>query len=157
MTKLLLPSALLALVLASPVNAETQSGNTQVVSTDRITVDGKTVQIWGIDALEPEQICHRQGKPWSCGLKAITFLRDMVKNRTIKCVPRGAGLPKLKQKCAVGSLDIGAALIGHGYALPDTEDSKKYYGQLFREARGQGAGMFSGTFVTPWDWRDGKR
>ena len=133
------------------------SGPAEVISADQIVIAGTNIRIWGIDALETEQICHRQGKPWACGKTAIDYLKTYLGDQVVTCVPRGSGFPQISAKCALGSLDLGAEMIGHGLALPDTPESKDYYMQLFREARGQGAGMFSGTYVTPWDWRQGKR
>ena len=156
----LVSAFLLSLLLVTPPSSAVGaplSGTATVVNADLIVIAGTNIQIWGIDALEPEQICHRKGKPWACGNAATDHLRKFLKDQVITCNPRGGEFPKVSAKCALGSLDLGAEMIGQGHALPDTPESKNYYMQLFREARGQGAGMFSGTYIAPWDWRQGKR
>ncbi len=56
-------------------------------------------------------------------------------------------------KCKVGTLDTGAEMLTTGMALPYWKYGGDYYQQAYREARGQGVGIFAGTFEPPWEWR----
>jgi len=145
--------------LVSPgvAQSETYSGPATVLHANLLVVGGQRLRLWGIDVLEVDQVCYRQSAPWACGQQAFDHLRDLLDGVMLTCVRRGREDRGTAAKCAIGTLDVGAELIGRGYALPDTIDSRTYYDQLFREARGQGEGMFSGTYVTPQEWRDSTR
>jgi hypothetical protein len=58
--------------------------------------------------------------------------------------------------CYVGSTDLNAWLVRNGWALADRRYSRDYVPEE-RRAEADGAGIWRGEFVPPWDWRRGAR
>ena len=52
--------------------------------------------------------------------------------------------------------DLNGWLVREGYGLAYREYSTKYVAEE-EAARAEGLGMHRGEFVSPWDWRKGKR
>jgi endonuclease YncB( thermonuclease family) len=133
------------------------TGSARVVDGDTIWVGETKIQIWAIDAPETKQECYLKGESWMCGEKATEHLRGFVGSKPVICEDRGRDRYKrMIGKCRVGTLDIGAEMIEKGLALPNWKYGGEYYMQLYRESRGQGVGMFAGTFEPPWEWRMNK-
>ena len=129
-------------------------GSARVVDGDTIWIGKTKIRLWAIDAPETKQECHRKGVPWMCGEAATERLRAFIGSQPVSCEDRGMDRYKrMIGKCSVGSLDLGAEMVTSGMALPYWQYGGDYYQQAFREARGQGVGMFAGTFAEPWEWR----
>lgn len=55
--------------------------------------------------------------------------------------------------CAVDGIDLGDWLVGHGLALDWPHYSHGRYGAAQHAAQGAQRGIWSGSFVQPWDYR----
>lgn len=125
-----------------------------MVDGDTIWIGQTKIRLWAIDAPERKQECHRNGKPWLCGVASTEHLKTFIGDSPVFCEDRGMDRYKrMIGKCRVGSLDIGAEMVEKGMAMPYWKYGGDYYMQGYREARGQGAGIYSGTFDPPWEWR----
>jgi len=50
-------------------------GPARIIDADTIEIDGKRHRLYGVDAMEIDQICHRRdGAAWSCGREAAAAL-----------------------------------------------------------------------------------
>ena len=153
--------ALLAAALAiapAPAGAEaTLSGPGRALEGDRLEVAGTVVRLWGIDGPELEQSCVREGAFWPCGRKAHDHLAAFVDGQTVVCRVMPESVPQQTvAKCAVQGLDVAAELATRGFALVPP-DGTQYYIPNRNEGRTRGAGLWSGVYVNPWEWRQGKR
>ncbi len=172
--RLLLAGAALAAVIgvAIPVPApagDTTGGgqNLQVIDGDTLQSGSDIIQLYGIDAPELGQVCLRKDQPWQCGLEAAFALQKLVSLSGSPVVCQGWSDLKQTQGptgeqvrvCLVGpNQDLAQSMLRNGYvmALPG---SFPYYGQLEREARKAGLGIWGSevAVIPPWEWRQGKR
>jgi endonuclease YncB( thermonuclease family) len=164
--------ALLALLIGvhppGPLLAagETAAGQAlQVVDGDTLQSDGEVVQLYGFDAPELGQLCLREGKPWQCGVEAAFSLQKLIalSGSSVTCEnwhdgtaaagPTGEPL----RVCQLGQdQELGLSMLrnGYGVALPG---SFPYYGQIARQAKNTGLGIWSSEFRPPWEWREARR
>ena len=150
--------SLIAIILfAGPIVAAettTISGPARISDGDTITIKDKRVRLNGIDAPETDQICvNAAEKTYACGLAARAALVRLVRNRTISCT--GNEIDRYDRRimtCFVGEMDINAAMVAAGWALAFRRYSDIYVGEE-QLARSQQAGLWSGAFIAPWDWR----
>jgi endonuclease YncB( thermonuclease family) len=149
---------LIFIVMVSVAEAEEITGPARIVDGDTIWIGDTKIRLHGIDAPETKQECYRNGEPWLCGIASTDHLKTFIGENTVTCDDKGMDRYKrMIGKCRVGSLDIGAEMVEKGMALPYWKYGGEYYMQGYREARGQGVGIYSGTFIPPWEWRKGSR
>jgi len=145
---------------------ETAAGqNLTVIDGDTLQSGGDIVQLYGIDAPELGQLCLREGKPWQCGVEAAFALQKLIAlsgtaviceawhDGTAEAGPTGEGI----RVCQLGKdQELGLSMLqnGHVMALPG---SFPYYGQIERQARETGLGIWGSEFAPPWEWREGRR
>ena len=153
--------ALLAAIVAtvpSQVHADELVGRATVVDGDTLGIRDQKIRLHGIDAPESSQRCTRpNGKEWRCGQKAANALSDKIGQRNVRCV--GDKRDRWGRRiavCHLGSQDLNAWLVRRGWAVAYLRYSKDYVGQEDR-ARKAKAGIWSGTFEMPWDWRKAQR
>lgn len=165
---LLLGLVLLAAVIGAqrpwPSLAATQQ-NLTVIDGDTLQSGGDIVQLYGIDAPELGQVCQREGKPWHCGVEAALALHKLITlsgtavicedwhDGTVSAGPTGEGI----RVCQLGKdQELGLAMLRNGYAMA-LPGSFPYYGQIERQAKQTGLGIWASEFTPPWEWREGRR
>jgi endonuclease YncB( thermonuclease family) len=165
---LLVGLALLAAVTLAhrpwPSLAATQQ-NLTVIDGDTLQSGSDIVQLYGIDAPELGQLCHRKGKPWQCGVEAAFALHKLVAlsgtavicedwhDATAAAGPTGEGI----RVCQLGKdQELGLSMLRNGYAMA-VPGSFPFYGQIERQAKAAGLGLWGSEFMAPWEWREGRR
>jgi endonuclease YncB( thermonuclease family) len=78
MTRLL---ASILLLTAPTAHAEP----VRVIDGDSLEVAGEDIRLWGIDAVEGNQICQRNGHAWRCGDDATLALQTLVDQGEVAC------------------------------------------------------------------------
>ena len=124
---------------------------------DTIQLDGKVVQLYGIDAPELGQQCLIGDDWFACGLAAAHQLdkRLSLSIEDVKCV--SAEAPGTSDKvCFAGKVDVAQALITAGYVTAKARTNPNYR-ELEQQARQAGLGLWQSDFVTPSQWRQGRR
>lgn len=139
--------------------------NLTVIDGDTLQSGGAILQLYGVDAPELGQLCLREDKPWQCGVEAAFALQKLISlsgsaviceawhDGTAAAGPNGEEI----RVCMLGKdQELGLSMLRNGYvaALPG---SFPYYGQIERQARQTGLGVWSSEFTPPWDWREGQR
>ena len=133
------------------------SGRAQVVDGDTLLVEGRVVDLIGIDALELEQSCWRRGVWWPCGRKAATVLSRFVAQDPVECNVYPSGKHNhYYGRCRLGSLDAAAEVMNLGYAVRSPPNGSDYR-FAEREARNREVGMWGSIYVRPDKWRAGER
>jgi endonuclease YncB( thermonuclease family) len=132
-------------------------GRAWVVDGDSIRIGGVSIRLDGIDAPEWDQTCgDGKGQTWRCGLMASRQLRDQVRGREISCRPRAHD--RYGRTLATCSLSNGTNLNGwlvrQGWAVATGFSS--IYGAEEAEAKSERRGIWSGSFMFPWEWRQQK-
>jgi restriction system protein len=130
-----------------------RSGVAEVVDGGHVRVGGEVVRLYGVDALEPDQMCRDGGAQWACGARARAELAKRVADRTVRCRLEGVsedgeGLGV----CFVGLEDVGHELVEAGWALADLGVPERYGGAEL-QARDRLAGIWRSVFTTPAYWR----
>ncbi len=130
------------------------TGRALVVDGDSIEIAGARIRLDGIDAPELDQSCiDARGQPWSCGRMAARELRSHVAGRELRCVPSRSD--RYNRAVAVCSLPDGSDLNGwmvrEGWAL--AYGRAGVYRAQQQEAQAARRGLWAGTFMPPWEWR----
>ena len=109
----------------------------------------------GIDAPETDQRClDARGQVWSCGLEATSKLQAYSHSH-LPWVCRLSGLDRYGRHlgaCSIDGEDVGRWLVRNGWARAFRRYSTAYVADE-DYAREHQAGLWSGAFTAPWDWR----
>ncbi len=139
-------------LLAVPADAEI-TGKARVIDGDTLEIAGQRIRLHGIDAPESKQTCLAGGKEWACGREATFALAYETGRHWVSCREKGRdGDGRVAYVCFVGNRDLGARMVGAGWALAVGGDSPVYAGDE-KAARAARRGIWRGEFVTPWAWR----
>lgn len=140
-----------------PSYADSAAGSAMAIDGDTIELDGKVVQLYGIDAPELGQLCLDHGAWHPCGLAAAHELNKQLRlsRRNIECQPADASGAS-EQVCFAGNVDVGEALLEAGYVVASAAANPDYR-ELEQKARGAGLGLWQTQFVRPSAWRQGER
>ncbi len=127
-----------------------------VIDGDTLVIEGRLVQLAGIDAPELGQRCFNKGKSWRCGLEAALALRKLISFGDVVCEPDKAKPQSALASCSVADKDLATALLQQGYAvaLPEAPSPLQAAQNSAKEAK---FGIWRGDFVAPASWRDGVR
>ncbi len=146
---------LAAAILLVPASAQAQSlsGAVRAVDGDTLVMTGTRIRLFGIDAPEAAQTCNRAGEAWACGTDASAVLAELVAGRQVSCIQRDRDdYGRAVATCAVGRIDLGAAMVGAGYAIAYRRYSDAYLADETR-ARALGIGLWASQFDDPAAWR----
>jgi len=140
--------------------AEAISGNPRVVDGDSLKFGSVAVRLHGIDAPESGQVCSRNGQDWRCGFEAKAALAALVKNHWVDCSEIDKDrYGRIIAVCSIGGplgIELNREMVATGWAIAYRRYSTDYVTEEM-EAQKSGRGIWSGSFVTPEQWRRGKR
>ncbi len=154
------PDGLLGPAMANAIDGET------------LFINGIEVQLIGIDAMEPDQVClDKGGTDYPCGRAATRHLQDLVADRAIVCLPlfavsksrivascnllpEGAVPPKNSDEylAADRRTSLSGRMVRDGHALI-VGIGRNYILQEERDAQRDRVGIWSGSFEPPWIYR----
>ena len=147
--------------LVSPTAARLM-GAPRVVDGDTLRIDGVTVRLSGVDALERDQTCRRgrdgTGAPWSCGRDASIAMSRLIGFKRVACAVTGEDrYGRSLATCRLpDGTDLGGALVRAGWAVAYTDYSFAYVPHEIA-ARLAGAGVWDAAFTRPSLWRRERR
>jgi endonuclease YncB( thermonuclease family) len=126
----------------------------RIVDADTVYLGTIKVRLSGIDAPETDQLClDSNGRQWSCGVAARDNLQVHSAGRLWSC--KLTGLDRYGRSlgsCSIEGEDVSRRLVRSGFALAFRRYSMAYV-QDEEFARARKAGLWSGAFISPWDWR----
>lgn len=133
---------------------EDAQGLVQVFEGDLISVGGKLVRLYGIDAPEIGQQCESAaGRAYDCGEASRKALESMIGSRMLNCTlfaklegSRFSGL------CRHGNQDIGYLQVERGWAFVARGLSNRYI-RVQTQAQIRKAGLWAGRAQRPWVYR----
>jgi endonuclease YncB( thermonuclease family) len=151
------PLVAVLLFLINSIVVADITGYAYVIDGDTIDIKDVRIRLNGIDTPETEQTCTASGLIWHCGIEAAKVMHRLTKGKTVTCIGNTKDrYGRLIGNCFVGDLDLNATMVESGMALAYRYYSLEYVEQenIARETK---KGLWSGEFVAPWDWRQGKR
>ena len=138
------------------------SGIAKVTDGDTIRIKGKKIRFFGIDAPEKKQQCKKPwltisfisfSKDYPCGKISTDKLKKKINNKLLIC--KWNNKDRYKRyiaECFKDKTNINAWMVRNGYAVAYRKYSKKFVSQeIF--AKKEKLGLWSGTFMMPWDYR----
>lgn len=143
---------------AAPAAVAEVTGRPNVISGDTLVVAGQRFRLYGVDAPEAGQSCRLAGgRSYDCGLISRTALMDLTAGVSVTCRPRPEQADgAVYAVCFAAGYDLSRGMVHTGWALASPATGTQYAGVQER-ARKARNGLWRGAFVTPWEWRAGKR
>jgi len=133
------------------------SGVAKAVDGHTLHVSGHAVRLHGVEAPGLSQHCRtRSGTTWPCGRKSAERLAQLAGGQRVTCVveePSGEGAAAICT--ARGISDLGMIMAREGWTIPNGHAGTRYSGAA-QAAKASGAGLWSGTFQAPWEYRRGR-
>ena len=134
-------------------------GKATVVDGDTITINNTKIRFSGIDAPESyfyglTQYCEKpNGKIWACGKKATTALKKLIGKNDVECSDEGLDkYGRTLSICYANGVDLQSEMVRSGMAVAYIRYSTRYENEMI-EAMTNRAGIWSGDFLDPEDWR----
>lgn len=138
---------------AITAEAVTVTGMAKAIDGDTLEIRGQRVRIQGIDAPETGQTCDLVSRTIPCGQEATEALARKVGRNQVTCTGTERDrYDRLIAVCLVGGIDVGGWLIEQGRAVAFLKYSRDYVA-VERRAKEKKAGIWSTTFLMPWDYR----
>lgn len=158
MVQPLLFALLLVIASAASLEAAELVGRASVIDADTIEIHNERIRLHGIDAPESSQTCRRtSGEVWRCGQAAALALADRIGSKPVRCDARERDrYGRVIGVCHDAGGNLNSWLVQEGWAVAYRQYSDDYT-KAEGQAREAEAGIWSGDFVQPWDWRRGKR
>ena len=145
--------------------AEEIIGIPRIIDGDTVHINNLKIRLEGIDAPEIKQKCKKEKlkisstlgytfyEDYDCGKNAKEKLKAKVNDSNIKCI----SFTKDRYKrylatCFKEEINLNGWMVRNGYAVAYRKYSKKFVSQeIF--AKKEKLGLWSGTFMMPWDYR----
>lgn len=130
----------------------------RVIDGDTLALGDQRIRLYGIDAPERSQGClDARGQPYPCGRYAALALEALVRGRDLSCAVLSRDrYGRDVARCRAGGVDLGAALVEHGWAIAFRKYSLDYV-PAEETARGYGSGIWAGSFTEPAEYRRERR
>ncbi len=138
-------------LLAFPAHAEIV-GKARVIDGDTLEIAGQRIRLLGIDAPDSDQSCWAGATVWACGREATFALAYETGRHWVTCREKARDGDGAAYVCTVGNRDLGARMVGAGWALAVGGVAAAYAGEE-KAARAARRGLWRGEFVLPWEWR----
>jgi endonuclease YncB( thermonuclease family) len=132
----------------------TLRGPASVIDGDTIVVAGERIRLHGIDAPELGQTFWYRGQNILCGTMALAALQALTAGVEVLCqIVEYDIYGRLIGKCyASNGVDIGERMVLSGWALAYRQFSLDY-AEAEEAARQAERGLWGGSFMMPWRWR----
>jgi endonuclease YncB( thermonuclease family) len=112
--------ALLAAVMATPLQAQIISGPATAVDGKTLEMTGTAIMLAHIDAPEINQECQRDGAAWACGTEAAENLAAIIGRESVTCTIIGVNADGIQlATCENETFDLGREMVRRGLALAD--------------------------------------
>ncbi len=148
------------IVLAGPGTAAvaddplTYHGTAEVVAPAMLSLAGKRIVLYGIDAPVKGQPCYTGSKTWDCSTASAKTLLNLVGTQEIVCEQRRVdGFGRVFAVCKAGELDLNRALVEAGMAVALPKETADYV-DAETAAKSKGVGVWRGPFTAPADYRE---
>lgn len=151
--RLALLAIAMSLLVVGPTDAQVR-GRAVVLTSDTFAINGRIIQLHGVDAIEFHQFCFVDGRPWACGASATRALQTLLDPVVVSCDPTGeTNGEAIFAVCTSSEGDIAEILVRQGWALAYSPQSEDYVAAE-EAARATEAGVWRGLVMEPWVYRE---
>jgi endonuclease YncB( thermonuclease family) len=129
-------------------------GAPEVVGPAILSLDGKRIVLYGIDAPVKGQPCYAGSKTWDCSTASAKILLNLIGTQEISCEQRRTDqFGRVFAICKAGEVDINRALVEAGMAVALPKETTDYV-DAEAAAKAKGIGIWRGPFTAPADYRE---
>ena len=129
-------------------------GSAEVAGPAMLSLDGKRVVLWGVDAPVRGQPCYAGNKTWDCATASAKTLLNLVGDQEIACEQRRVDqFGRVFAICKAGEVDVNRALVEAGMAVALPKETSDYVAAEAK-AKARGVGVWRGPFTAPADYRE---
>ncbi len=154
---------LLPLLLTALAHADSVTGPVRVIDGDTLQFEtGLKVRIYGIDTLEKNQKCAKDGACILCGQQTRSIAITLIAKAPVTCALRGErSYDREVGSCTVDGKDYAQTIIAAGWALAYRRylpKNGKGHAYVTAEEKAKAAriGIWETQFIPPADWRNRK-
>jgi endonuclease YncB( thermonuclease family) len=146
--------ALATLALAEAAeDAPVYRGQAEVVGPAMLSLGGKRIVLYGVDAPVKGQPCYAGSKIWDCSTASAKILLNLIGTQEITCEQRRSDqFGRVFAICRAGEVDINRALVEAGMAAAIPKETTDYVAAE-AAAKAKGIGIWRGPFMSPADYR----
>jgi endonuclease YncB( thermonuclease family) len=129
-------------------------GSAEVVGPAMLSINGKRIVLYGVDAPVKGQPCYAGAKIWDCATASAKTLLNLVGTQEIACEERRVdGFGRVFAVCKAGEVDINRALVEAGMAVALPKETADYVASEMA-AKSKGVGVWRGPFTAPAAYRE---
>jgi endonuclease YncB( thermonuclease family) len=129
-------------------------GSAEVTGPAMLSLAGKRILLWGVDAPVRGQPCYAGNKTWDCATASAKTLLNLVGDQEIACEARRVDrFGRIFAVCRAGDVDINRALVEAGMAVALPKETADYVASE-AAAKAKGIGVWRGPFTAPADYRE---
>jgi endonuclease YncB( thermonuclease family) len=129
-------------------------GAAEVTGPAMLSLDGKRILLYGVDAPVRGQPCYAGNKTWDCATASAKTLLNLVGDQEITCEQRRIDqFGRVFAVCKAGEVDINRALVEAGMAVALPKETSDYVAAE-AQAKAKGIGVWRGPFIPPADYRE---
>ena len=129
-------------------------GLAEVTGPAMLSLEGKRILLWGVDAPVRGQPCSAGNKTWDCATASAKTLLNLVGDQEIACEQRRIDqFGRVFAVCKAGEVDINRALVEAGMAVALPKETTDYVAAE-AAAKARGVGVWRGPFTAPADYRE---
>ncbi len=130
------------------------AGTGEAVEGDVLAIGRTRFLLYGIDTVEPAQMCSINGEPWECWPAVVRALQTVLSEGEVRCTPTGGGDPfgRFLAMCEINGQSLNRRMVELGFAIAVPDEMPEYVA-VETEARTQRIGLWQGTFQDPAEYR----
>ena len=135
------------------------TGDATVRSANAVEIGGLVIGLYGIDAPDGEQTCQRNQHVFACGVVAEGALIRKIIGHPLTCeLKRVPADERIYGICSVpdDAASLNAQMVNEGWALANPDHTIQFV-PLEESAQASRVGLWQYEFVTPSEWRQGRR
>jgi endonuclease YncB( thermonuclease family) len=129
-------------------------GAAEVVGPAMLSLGGKRIVLFGIDAPVKGQPCYAGAKTWDCSTASAKTLLNIIGTQEVACEERRVDrFGRVFAVCKAREVDINRALVEAGLAVALPKETTDYVAAE-AAAKAKGIGVWRGPFTAPADYRE---
>lgn len=129
-------------------------GTAEAVEGDVIRIGTTRFLLYGIDTVEPPQVCEIDRRPWECWPAVVRQLQTFLGEGPVTCTAVRPSDPfgRVLSLCEQNGVSLNERMVRSGFAFAVTDEMPEY-SAIEAEARAERIGLWQGTFQPPDEWR----